>query len=321
MAVNISPATALGFNRPFTDPVKRTMLVTNNNVQPVAFKVKTTAPKAYCVRPNSGRIEPGESVEIQVILQGMREDPPPGTKCKDKFLVQSMTITPDMVNTSFAAMWGQAETDPSAHTVHSERIKVIFLPPEGIVEEPIPADTTFLSVNDSRYDTVRSIPSPQRANGTTVVLEQVTAPPHEEVDRGTSPAPDFQVAHDEHPSIQEVITQPPIIVAPAPAPAPVPPASPVKAGTTSSEQFDDLRSKLVDAQSEIDRLRGLLVAPAATESATSGFRRRNASGSPTEVGEVESDQSRELSTVENGVPPQVVAIISLLVFTLTYLFF
>lgn len=319
MAVNISPATALGFNRPFTDPVKRALLVTNNNVQPVAFKVKTTAPKAYCVRPNSGRIEPGESVEIQVILQGMREDPPPGTKCKDKFLVQSMTITPNMVNTSFAGMWGRAEADPSTHTVHSERIKVIFLPPEGTAEEPAPADTTFLSVNDSRYDTVRSIPSPTRANGTAIVLEHVTAPPQEEVDRGTSPAPDFQVAQDEHPSIQQVTTQPPIIV--APVPAPVSPVSPVKPGTTSSEQFDDLRSKLVDAQSEIDRLRGLLVAPPATESATSGFRRRDAGGSPTEVGEAESDNTRELSTVENGVPPQVVAIISLLVFTLTYLFF
>jgi len=318
MAVNISPATALGFNRPFTDPVKRTILVANNNPQPVAFKVKTTAPKAYCVRPNSGRIEPGESVEIQVILQGMKEDPPPGTKCKDKFLVQSLTITPDMVNTSFASMWSQAEADPSTHTVHSERIKVIFLPPEGSIEEPVPADTTFLSVNDSRYETVRSIPPPTRVNGSAAVApEHVTASTHDEVDRGTSPAPDFHVAHDEHPSIQEVIIQPPIILAPAPAP----PISPMKIGTTSSEQFDELRSKLADAQSEIDRLRGLLVAPPATESATSGFRRRNASTSPTEVGEVESDQTREVSTVENGVPPQVVAIISLLVFTLTYLFF
>jgi hypothetical protein len=43
-------------------------------------------------------------LETLVILQGMKEDPPPGAKCKDKFLVQSMDITPDMVNTSFGAM-------------------------------------------------------------------------------------------------------------------------------------------------------------------------------------------------------------------------
>jgi hypothetical protein len=45
--------------------VKRSLQVSNPNSQPVAFKVKTTAPKQYCVRPNSGRIEPGEKVEVQ----------------------------------------------------------------------------------------------------------------------------------------------------------------------------------------------------------------------------------------------------------------
>ena len=29
------------------------------------LKVKTTAPKQYCVRPNSGRIDPGANVEVQ----------------------------------------------------------------------------------------------------------------------------------------------------------------------------------------------------------------------------------------------------------------
>ena len=29
------------------------------------MKVKTTAPKQYCVRPNSGRIEAGMEVEVQ----------------------------------------------------------------------------------------------------------------------------------------------------------------------------------------------------------------------------------------------------------------
>ena len=50
---------------PLTQLVKVTLSVANNNHQPVAFKVKTTAPKSFCVRPNSGRIEPGERVEVQ----------------------------------------------------------------------------------------------------------------------------------------------------------------------------------------------------------------------------------------------------------------
>jgi hypothetical protein len=33
--------------------------------KPVAFKVKTTAPRLYCVRPNSEIIEPNQSLEVQ----------------------------------------------------------------------------------------------------------------------------------------------------------------------------------------------------------------------------------------------------------------
>jgi len=50
---------------PFTQHVKEILSVRNPNNLPVAFKVKTTAPKQYCVRPNSGRIDPGESVDVQ----------------------------------------------------------------------------------------------------------------------------------------------------------------------------------------------------------------------------------------------------------------
>jgi hypothetical protein len=50
---------------PFTQLVKEILVVRNPNPEPVAFKVKTTAPKQYCVRPNSGRIEANQSVEVQ----------------------------------------------------------------------------------------------------------------------------------------------------------------------------------------------------------------------------------------------------------------
>lgn len=46
----------------------------------------------YCVRPNSGRIDPGSGVEVQVLLQAMKEDPAPDAKCRDKFLVQSFAL-------------------------------------------------------------------------------------------------------------------------------------------------------------------------------------------------------------------------------------
>ena len=59
---------------PLTRLVTQTIKIHNPNSAPVAFKVKTTAPKQYCVRPNSGRVESGESVEVQ----GKREPLPSG---------------------------------------------------------------------------------------------------------------------------------------------------------------------------------------------------------------------------------------------------
>lgn len=49
-------------------------------------------PKAYCVRPNSSRIDPGETLDVAVILSAMKEQPPPHAKCTDKFLVCSALI-------------------------------------------------------------------------------------------------------------------------------------------------------------------------------------------------------------------------------------
>lgn len=40
------------------------MLLRNPTDQPILFKIKTTAPKRYCVRPNSGLLEPHNSLEV-----------------------------------------------------------------------------------------------------------------------------------------------------------------------------------------------------------------------------------------------------------------
>ena len=73
------------------------------------------------MRPNSGRIEAGEKVEVQgmwnqptslfrlltaftVLLQAMKEDPPLDAKCRDKFLVQSVAVTADKEFTNVASL-------------------------------------------------------------------------------------------------------------------------------------------------------------------------------------------------------------------------
>lgn len=48
----------------FTEVVTANLKLTNPSEKKVCFKVKTTAPKRYCVRPNSGFVEAGGVVEV-----------------------------------------------------------------------------------------------------------------------------------------------------------------------------------------------------------------------------------------------------------------
>jgi hypothetical protein len=69
-----------------------TLSLQNPGTERIGFKVKTTSPKKYCVRPSSGVIEPGATKDIQVIMQAQREAPSSLADCKDKFLVQSVIV-------------------------------------------------------------------------------------------------------------------------------------------------------------------------------------------------------------------------------------
>ena len=50
-----------GVSGPFTEVVTSHLKITNPSNDRVCFKVKTTAPRQYCVRPNSGVLEPNGS--------------------------------------------------------------------------------------------------------------------------------------------------------------------------------------------------------------------------------------------------------------------
>ena len=48
--------------------VSSTINLHNPTDKKVCFKVKTTAPKKYCVRPNSGIVEPQDTVPVAGML-------------------------------------------------------------------------------------------------------------------------------------------------------------------------------------------------------------------------------------------------------------
>ena len=49
---------------PFSDVITANLVLRNPSSKTVLFKVKTTAPKQYCVRPNSGLLEPDNQQTI-----------------------------------------------------------------------------------------------------------------------------------------------------------------------------------------------------------------------------------------------------------------
>ncbi|KAG9278644.1 vesicle-associated membrane protein-associated protein A-like isoform X1 [Astyanax mexicanus] len=103
----LDPPADLKFRGPFTDVVTANLKLTNPSDKKVCFKVKTTAPRRYCVRPNSGAIDPGASIIISVMLQPFDYDP--NEKSKHKFMVQTIFAPAAVADTE--SMWKDAKPD------------------------------------------------------------------------------------------------------------------------------------------------------------------------------------------------------------------
>ena len=80
------------FSGNFYQTVTTTILdLTNETSNSIIFKIKTTAPKRYCVRPNSGKLNPGALMPVKILLQPS-EDLKNLDFTKHKFLLQTMII-------------------------------------------------------------------------------------------------------------------------------------------------------------------------------------------------------------------------------------
>ncbi|KAF9077719.1 PapD-like protein [Rhodocollybia butyracea] len=322
MSVYLNPSSSLGFSRPLTALVKRSLTISNPHAQPVGFKVKTTAPKLYCVRPNSGRIEPGASVEVSVMLQPLKEEPPLNAKCKDKFLIQSTLITPEKEQKPLQEIWTVPEGNTDeANKVHQLKLKVVYLPAEGqpLEEEDENMINQSSLMPDSRqFDTVRQHPAvnghdiPEFVPETEPLLTQEEEEQHHDAPEDV-PVPPVSVFVQPPETTPEAV---PMFEPPAPAPAPV---VPVLIPAVTPEQQPDLSEELTDARAEIERLRSLLAAAAPPPELRKRTRRLSddITIAPSEVGTM----IEEGPMPQEGVPLQVVVIISLGVFIMTYLFF
>ncbi|KAL0324470.1 UNVERIFIED_CONTAM: Vesicle-associated protein 1-1 [Sesamum calycinum] len=98
--------------------------VSNKTENYVAFKVKTTNPKKYCVRPNTGIVLPRSTCDIVVTMQAQKEAPA-DMQCKDKFLLQSVVASAGATAKDITAEMFNKEQGQ----VEECKLKVVYVAP------------------------------------------------------------------------------------------------------------------------------------------------------------------------------------------------
>ncbi|KAF5453929.1 hypothetical protein F2P56_023638 [Juglans regia] len=106
----------------------------NNTEHSVAFKVKTTSPKKYSVRPNVGIVLPKSTYDFTVTMQAQRTAPL-DMECKDKFLIQS-TIVP--LGTTDEHIMSSMFTKDGGKYIEENKLRVMLVcPPDSPPLSPI----------------------------------------------------------------------------------------------------------------------------------------------------------------------------------------
>ncbi|ESZ97578.1 hypothetical protein SBOR_2035 [Sclerotinia borealis F-4128] len=293
----------LGFHRPFTTEVSQTLRIRNPNHTPVAFKVKTTAPKQYCVRPNSGKLEPGRSIDVTVLLQAMKDEPPLDAKCKDKFLVQSVEVTPDK---EFADSTSSHVDRAEKSQIQEKKIRVVFLPPKSTggaaltpLRNGVNGANSTLSTPDTAPPAYRS-PSPEEHFTPAATGNRV-------VSGNPGPAPSVSV-NDEPIGNRNLGDARSSAFNPSSSVGRESNASVVTAPTGIPSSVEELQAQLAEAKKTI-----------ASYAEQGGVRMRKVAKGETS-NETVNEIATKLQGVE-GVPVQIVAALCLLSFLLAYLFF
>ncbi|XP_051136991.1 vesicle-associated protein 1-1-like [Andrographis paniculata] len=121
--LNVDPL-ELRFPFELKKQISCSLQLSNKTENHVAFKVKTTNPKNYCVRPNTGIVLPRSTCDIVVTMQAQKETPP-DMQCKDKFLIQSVVASPGTTGKDVTAdMFNKVNGK-----VEECRLKVVFFAP------------------------------------------------------------------------------------------------------------------------------------------------------------------------------------------------
>ncbi|KAJ6642474.1 Motile sperm domain-containing protein 2 [Pseudolycoriella hygida] len=117
--LQINPQDAILFTKAGNELVGM-VEITNIIQAPVTYKIKTTSPEKFRVRPSTGILAPGSNAVINVVLQQGHQMP---LLSKDKFLVMCMELSSDTSTTShdIAELW--KNTASFSSQVEQHRLK------------------------------------------------------------------------------------------------------------------------------------------------------------------------------------------------------
>lgn len=109
MHVSIKPDSSVDFEYSPRCTVTSSIVLTSVASGNIAFKVKTTAPKSYIVRPNQGVLLPNESKDLIITMQPLQDYP---TEVNHRFLVRTAptTLSPDQTE-EIAKFWSSSPPD------------------------------------------------------------------------------------------------------------------------------------------------------------------------------------------------------------------
>ncbi|GAB4843551.1 hypothetical protein Ancab_013514 [Ancistrocladus abbreviatus] len=159
----------------------------NKTDQYVAFKVKTTSPKKYCVKPNAGVIKPKATFDFTVVMQAQNLAPP-DLQCKDKFLIQS-TVVPN--GTTEEDITSDMFAKDSGKLIEEKKLKVVLVGQSTSL--PVHSDVNQHPSHDAstRKDHV--------ARG----VENVHSPQKDEEFRSATPVDALRFTNDVKPTVTE----------------------------------------------------------------------------------------------------------------------
>ncbi|KAG1143884.1 hypothetical protein G6F37_002120 [Rhizopus arrhizus] len=350
MSVIVEPSEELLFHSPFTRLSKESLFVKNLNDHPIIFKVKTTAPKQYCVRPNAGRIEPNSEIEVQIILQPFKEEPAEDYKCKDKFLVQTATLNESLEQQDISSMWSYIEST-DRQSMHQHKIKCVFVGPKKEENEHVADDnvekiaatttpttttTTTTSANTDANTDADKTATDAAASAITAAAATtgITTTEQEPSEQVTANKEESQISS--HNDVIPTSIVPPVPQQPAPpveeAQVPSEPLQPTPVAAVpvreiEQEKESEEKKRLREALETIKRLEKEI--EQLKKSQDEGLReRKEAVGGrklaptvqPLDAVHQHLAQLEKPRAVE-GYPPQVMLGVAILVFIFTYLFF